>query len=249
VFGYRPDCRNHLSLFLKKFRVHETLITAPSGARLAGILKSLHAIPNLFAYYSFFQSWNGVGEWSVGVWWACSLPLATEMHVPCWRTCTTLRAFLSRRSCPRRIMFHAGENEAVVRAALSAAAGHQFRSARHPDFRAALEHSSRGGLAGKQCGDRRSPHLYARGPRRPAGVRQEDLYRDLSRHSRRCDDVAKTVASPCCGSDGRKNRKLVAHAATCRVVLHATHKGALAHCSLGDLKRFAVSIMLCQVVD
>ena len=26
---------------------------------------------------------------------------------------------------------------------------HQFRSARHPDFRAALEHSSRGGLAGK----------------------------------------------------------------------------------------------------
>jgi hypothetical protein len=30
VFGYRPDCRNHLSLFLKKFRVHETLITAPS---------------------------------------------------------------------------------------------------------------------------------------------------------------------------------------------------------------------------
>ena len=27
----------------------------------------------------------------------------------------------------------------MVRAALSAAAGHQFRSARHPDFRAALE--------------------------------------------------------------------------------------------------------------
>ena len=66
--------------------------------------------------------------------------------------------------------FHAGENEAVVRAALSAAAGHQFRSARHPDFRAALEHSSRGGLAGKQFGDRRNPHLYARGPRCPVGV-------------------------------------------------------------------------------
>src|SRR5262249_42081329 len=31
VFGYRPDCRNHLSsLFLKKFHVHETLIEAPS---------------------------------------------------------------------------------------------------------------------------------------------------------------------------------------------------------------------------
>jgi hypothetical protein len=31
VFGYRPDCRNHLSsLFLKKFRVHETLIDVPS---------------------------------------------------------------------------------------------------------------------------------------------------------------------------------------------------------------------------
>ena len=40
--------------------------------------------------------------------------------------------FFSRRSCPGRIAFHAGENEAVVRAALSAAAGHQFRSARHP---------------------------------------------------------------------------------------------------------------------
>jgi hypothetical protein len=31
VFGYRPDCRNHLpSLFLKKFRVHETLIEVSS---------------------------------------------------------------------------------------------------------------------------------------------------------------------------------------------------------------------------
>jgi len=31
VFGYRPDCRNHLSsLFLKKFRVHEILTEAPS---------------------------------------------------------------------------------------------------------------------------------------------------------------------------------------------------------------------------
>ena len=134
-------------------------------------------------------------------------------------------------------------------AALSAAAGHQFRSARHPDFRAALEHSSCGGLAGKQFGDRRIPHLYARGPRRPAGVGQDDLYRDLSRHSRRCDDVAKTVASRCCGSDGQKNRRLVALAADCRFVLRATPEGALAHCSLGVLKRFAVSsvsIMLCS---
>ena len=55
----------------------------------------------------------------------------------------------SRRSCPRRIAVHATENEAVVRAALSAGAGHQFRPARHPDFRAALEHASYGGLAGK----------------------------------------------------------------------------------------------------
>jgi hypothetical protein len=31
VFGHRPDRRNHLSsLFVKKFRVHETLIEAPS---------------------------------------------------------------------------------------------------------------------------------------------------------------------------------------------------------------------------
>ena len=31
VFGNRPDCRDHLSsLFLKKLRVHETLIEAPS---------------------------------------------------------------------------------------------------------------------------------------------------------------------------------------------------------------------------
>jgi uncharacterized protein (DUF2237 family) len=27
-----------------------------------------------------------------------------------------------------------------------------------------------------------------------------------------------------------------------RVVLRATHEGALAHCSLGDLKRFAVDL-------
>jgi hypothetical protein len=31
-------------------------------------------------------------------------------------------------------------------------------------FRGRLEHPSRGGLAGKQFGDGRSPHLYARGP-------------------------------------------------------------------------------------
>jgi len=38
VFGYRPDYRNHLSsLFLKKFRVHEVLITAPSEARSSGL--------------------------------------------------------------------------------------------------------------------------------------------------------------------------------------------------------------------
>jgi hypothetical protein len=118
------------------------------------------------------------------------------------RTRSALRTFLSRRSCPRRIAFHARENGAVVRAALSAAAGHQFRSVRHPDFRAALEHTCCGGLAGKQFGDRRSPHLYARGPRRPAGVGQDDLYRDLSRHCRTCGDVAKIVTSRCCGSDG-----------------------------------------------
>jgi hypothetical protein len=34
VFGYRPDCRNHLlSLFLKKFRVHESLLATPSELR------------------------------------------------------------------------------------------------------------------------------------------------------------------------------------------------------------------------
>jgi hypothetical protein len=34
MFGYRPDCRNHLSsAFLKKFRVQETLIEASSEAR------------------------------------------------------------------------------------------------------------------------------------------------------------------------------------------------------------------------
>ena len=59
-----------------------------------------------------------------------------------------------------------------------------------------------GGLAGKQFGDRRSPHLCARGPRRPAGVGQDDLYRDLSRHCWTCGDVAKIVTSRCCGSDG-----------------------------------------------
>jgi hypothetical protein len=76
VFGYRPDCRNHLSsLFVKKFRVHGTLITAPSETRLADTLKSLDAIPNLFAYYSFFQSWNEVGG-----------------HVPCNRISFDLRA-------------------------------------------------------------------------------------------------------------------------------------------------------------
>jgi len=33
VFGYQPDCRNHLSsLFVKKFCVHETLLAAPSEA-------------------------------------------------------------------------------------------------------------------------------------------------------------------------------------------------------------------------
>jgi hypothetical protein len=51
-------------------------------------------------------------------------------------------------------------------------------------------------------GDRRSPHLYARGPCRPAGVGQDDLYRDLSRHCRTCGHVAKIVTSRCCGSDG-----------------------------------------------
>jgi hypothetical protein len=84
-----------------------------------------------------------------------------------------------------------------------------FRSARHPNFRAALEHSSCGGLAGKQFGDRRSPHLYARSPRRSAGVEQDDLYRNLCRHCRTCDDIAKVIASRCCGSDGPKNRRLV----------------------------------------
>jgi len=83
---------------------------------------------------------------------------------------SALRAFLSRRSCPRRFAFHAGENEVVVRAALSAAAGHQFRPAGHHDFRAALEHSGRSRLAGKQFRDRRRPYLHARGPRRPASV-------------------------------------------------------------------------------
>jgi len=61
------------------------------------------------------------------------------------------------------------------------------------DFRAALEHSSCGGLAGKQFGDRRSPHLYARGPRRPAGVGQDDLYRVLSDLWRRCKDCHEPV--------------------------------------------------------
>jgi hypothetical protein len=38
VFGYRPDCRNHLlPLFLKKFCVHETLITARSKAQLSSL--------------------------------------------------------------------------------------------------------------------------------------------------------------------------------------------------------------------
>jgi hypothetical protein len=34
VFGYHLDCRNHLSsLFLKKIRVHETLVTAAGSSR------------------------------------------------------------------------------------------------------------------------------------------------------------------------------------------------------------------------
>jgi hypothetical protein len=42
VSGYRPDRRNHLSsLFVKKFRVHETLIAAPSerGGELSSRIK------------------------------------------------------------------------------------------------------------------------------------------------------------------------------------------------------------------
>jgi ketosteroid isomerase-like protein len=48
-----------------------------------------------------------------------------------------------------------------------------------------------------------------RSPRRPAGVGQDDLYRNLSRHCRTYDDIAKVVASRCCGSDDPKNRRLV----------------------------------------
>ena len=40
VFGYRPDGRNHLSsLFLKKLRVHETLIAVPSEVRQRAVVK------------------------------------------------------------------------------------------------------------------------------------------------------------------------------------------------------------------
>src|SRR5262249_19548621 len=86
--------------------------------------------------------------------------------------------------------------------------------------------------AGKQFGDRRSPYLYAWGPRRPAGVGQNDLYWDLSRHSRTCGDIAKVITSRCCGSDGRKNRRLVARrrpaASSCVLPkAHVTHLSVL----------------------
>src|SRR6516164_6910775 len=38
---------------------------------------------------------------------------------------TALRAFLSRRSCPRRIAFHAGKNETVVRVTAAARRCHK----------------------------------------------------------------------------------------------------------------------------
>jgi hypothetical protein len=43
------------------------------------------------------------------------------------------------------------------------------------------------------------------------------------------------------GSDGRKNRRLVALAAGSRVVVRTALEGALTRCSLGDLKRIALS--------
>ena len=55
---------------------------------LAEGLKSLDAIPNLLPTIAFFNhgtGWACTMQSFVGVWWACSPPLATAMHDPCWK--------------------------------------------------------------------------------------------------------------------------------------------------------------------